>query len=201
MGARRTYVLYWAADPDLFAPIETEQDRDVFFYGFGSEFREDWLHNMIVQPSKELPDRDFVIGGCGFDGLDLGRVRVIGDVPFNLYRSACARSKINLNITRRAHALVYASSSARLFELAALGCCIVSNPVEGLEEWFEPGKEVFVVDDAQDVVELYRWLLTHDEERRSVGERARERVLREHTYSHRAQQLCGMIQGAKVGTL
>jgi glycosyltransferase involved in cell wall biosynthesis len=201
MGARKTYVLYWAADPDLFAPMETEQDRDVFFYGFGSEFREDWLHKMIVQPSKELPDRDFVLGGCGFDGLDLGRARVIGDVPFNLYRSACARSKINLNITRQAHASVYASSSARPFELAAMGCCIVSNPVEGLEEWFDPGKEVFVVDDAQDVVELYRWLLTHDEERRRVGERARERVLREHTYSHRAQQLCQMIQEAKGGPM
>ena len=33
------------------------------------------------------------------------------------------------------------------FELGAMGCCMVSNPVEGLELWFEEGKEVVVVNE------------------------------------------------------
>jgi spore maturation protein CgeB len=114
---------------------------------------------------------------------------------FSKLREYVCRSRINLNITREAHASVYASSSARLFELAALGCCIVSNPVEGLEEWFEPGKEIFAVHSAEEALATYRRLLTDEKERREVGRRARERVLREHTYQQRARELVRIVQG------
>jgi hypothetical protein len=31
MGVQRVETVYWGVDPDLFAPVEAEQDRDVFF--------------------------------------------------------------------------------------------------------------------------------------------------------------------------
>jgi spore maturation protein CgeB len=114
---------------------------------------------------------------------------------FSKLREYACRSRINLNITREAHASVYASSSARLFELAAMGCCIVSNPVEGLGEWFEPGREIFAVHSAEEALATYRQLLTDEKERLEVGRRARERVLREHTYQQRARELVRIVQG------
>ncbi len=71
--------------------------------------------------------------------------RQIGDVPFNAFSRAISSARVNLCITRRSHASVYASSSCRPFELASSGAAIVSNPYEGIERWFEPGSELIVV--------------------------------------------------------
>jgi spore maturation protein CgeB len=76
-----------------------------------------------------------------------------------------------------------------------MGACIVSNPYLGIETWFEPEKEIVVVKERDEAVESYRWLLAHDSERRKIGTAARERVLREHTFRHRAQQLAEIVKG------
>jgi len=73
---------------------------------------------------------------------------------------------------------------------------MVSNPYYGIEEWFEPGKEVIVVESQDEAIERYRWLIDHEAERRAIGERARHRLLAEHTFTHRARQLVGIMQGA-----
>lgn len=196
MGAKNVSVLYYGADPALFAPLDVEQDIDIFFYGHGYEYRKEWIKAMITLPSKRLTSRRFAIRATGFD-IDLGSTEKLPYASFAKLREYCCRSKINLNITRRAHASVYASSSSRPFELASMGCCIVSNPYKGLEEWFEPKKEVFIVESTEEAIEIYRWLLKHDVARRKVGHQARERVLREHTYQHRAGQLVKILNTAK----
>src|SRR5205807_1069499 len=76
---------------------------------------------------------------------DIGNARLWGEVPTSTIARAISAARINLCITRRAHASVYASSSCRLFELASTGAAIVANPYEGIERSFEPGSEVLVV--------------------------------------------------------
>jgi len=188
MGARDVRVLYYAADPAVYSPVELPQDIDVFFYGHTTEYRRDWLDAMITQPSNALGHARFAVRGSGLD-MDLGRAERLPYLSFSKLREYCCRSKINLNITRRAHASVHASSTARIFELAALGCCVVSNPIEGLETWFEPGRELLVVRDAGEATDAIRRLLADEAARRELGRRARERFLREHTYLHRAREL------------
>jgi spore maturation protein CgeB len=99
-----------------------------------------------------------------------------------------------LCITRAAHANVYASSSSRPFELASMGCCIVANPYLGVEEWFEPNKEIFVVNSAEEAEDRYRYLLTHDSERLAAGQAARQRILKQHTFRHRASELIEIVR-------
>jgi spore maturation protein CgeB len=77
-----------------------------------------------------------------------------------------------------------------------MGACIVSNPCLGIEEWFEPGKEIVVVGSADEAAERYRYLLEHDAARRELGEAARKRALREHTYRHRARQILKILSEA-----
>jgi spore maturation protein CgeB len=90
---------------------------------------------------------------------------------------------------------VYASSTARPFELAALGCAMVSNPYLGIEEWFEPGREVLVVRNEREAIDTYRSLLHDSATRRELGERARRRLLAAHTYRHRARELIAALPG------
>jgi spore maturation protein CgeB len=165
---------------------------DVLFYGYGDKFRRDWMRALVGEPSRALPDVDFALGGRDFRG-DVGRARSIGDVPFNAFSRAISAARINLCITRRSHATVYASSSCRPFELASAGAAIVANPYNGIERWFEPGSELLVVSDEAQAVETYRELLEDPAQAEALGRRARERVLDEHTYRHRARQLLELI--------
>jgi glycosyltransferase involved in cell wall biosynthesis len=201
LGARRAEAVFWGADPDFFAPQPVDKELDVFFYGYGDKFRREWMAAMVGEPSETLPDVDFALGGRDFQG-DTGRARMIGDVPFNAFARAISSARINLCITRRSHASVHASSSCRPFELASAGAAIVSNPYDGLERWFEPGSELRIVHDAAEAVDAYRELLADPGEAEAMGARARERVLDEHTYRHRARQvleLIGLRTGARVG--
>jgi spore maturation protein CgeB len=192
LGARRAEAVFWAADPELFAPLAVEKEHDVFFYGYGDKFRREWIAALVGEPSRRLPDVKFALGGRDFRG-DTGRAYLLGDVPFNSFNHAISASRINLNITRRSHATVPASSTSRPFELAAAGAAIVSSPVEGIERWFEPGRELIVAQDADEAEQTYRELLGDSAAREELGRRARERALEEHTYLNRARQLLELL--------
>jgi hypothetical protein len=192
LGARRVETLFWAADPGLFAPLDVDKQHDVFFYGYGDKFRRDWMHELVGEPSRRAPDLEFALGGRDFRG-DVGSANVIGDVPFNVFPRAISAARVNLNITRGAHATVNASSTCRPFELAACGAAIVSNPHAGIERWFEPGRELIVVNDADEALTAYRELLADPAQAQELGRRARERVLDEHSYTHRARRLLSLL--------
>jgi hypothetical protein len=192
LGARRAEAVFWGADPELFAPLAVAKEVDVFFYGYGDKFRRDWMGAMVGEPSRALPEADFALGGGDFQG-DTGRARPVGTVPFNVFNRALNAARINLNITRRPHASVPASSTARPFELAMAGAAIVSNPYEGIERWFEPGRELVVVESADEAVDTYRELLADPGAAEELGRRARERALDEHTYAQRARRLLELV--------
>jgi spore maturation protein CgeB len=189
---RRAETVFWGADPDLFAPQPVEKQTDVFFYGYGDKFRRDWMKEMVGEPSRRLPHADFALGGHDFQG-DTGAARLVGDVPFNAFARAISEARINLNLTRKPHATVPASSTSRPFELAMAGAAIVSNPHAGIERWFEPGRELLVVSAADEAVAAYEELLDDPSRAEELGRAARERALDEHTYLNRARRLLELV--------
>ena len=192
LGARRAEHLFWGADPELFAPQPVPKEYDVTFYGYGDKFRRDWMRAMVAEPSRRMPEADFVLAGGDFKG-EVGQARELGWQPVNLLSRVISASRINLNIGRRPHATVAASSTSRLFELASAGAAIVSNPYTGIERWFEPGQELLVVESADEAVAAYRELLADPMRAEELGRRARERVLDEHTYAQRARRLLELV--------
>jgi spore maturation protein CgeB len=75
-----------------------------------------------------------------------------------------------------------------------MGSCVVSNPYEGIEEWFKPGREIFVVKDEEDAAKTYEWLIDNDSIRMETGQAARKRVIDQHTYTHRAREVLEVIK-------
>ncbi len=68
------------------------------------------------------------------------------------------------------------------------------NPlVGGIERWFEPGRELLVVGDADEAVAAYRELLDDPLRAEELGRAARERALDEHTYLQRARRLLELV--------
>jgi spore maturation protein CgeB len=83
----------------------------------------------------------------------------------------------------------------RLFEAAA--CCVpvVSDGWEGLDTFFMPGREILV----EETLERLEALSAEDA--RAIGQRARARVLAQHTAEHRAVELeahVGSLAGARA---
>jgi Glycosyl transferases group 1 len=193
MGAQKVFTVYYGADPEAFCPLATTTiDIDVAFYGVGSAFRESAMKYMIEAPSNMLHHRRFVLSGPYWQ-KPLGRARQ----EKISYRELVSRSRVNLNIVRGPHAKTYASSTSRPFELAAMGSCVVSNQSEGLEEWFEPGREIFVAKNAEDAAKTYEWLIENDPLRLETGQAARKRVVEQHTYTHRAREILQVIKALR----
>ncbi len=197
MGAKNVHPLHYGIDPELCSPVDAEKDIDVSFFGYGSEFREEWMEKLITVPSQKMSGVNFAVAGGHF-GIDLGKAKMLGDLSYSAWREFACRSKINLNITRWSHTNIYASSTSRPFELAAYGACIVSQPYNGLEKWFDIGKELYVVNSEDEAVETYQRLLDNPEEREETGRRARERLFKKHTFKHRATELVDIIKNIKV---
>jgi len=197
MGARNVHPLYYAADPDLFRPIEIEKDIDISFFGYGNEFREEWMDRMITKPSLMMNDTRFCVAGGGFT-MDLGKAEMMGDLSFNEYRNFICRSKICLNITRWSHTSVYGSSTARPFELAAFGACILSQPYSGIEEWFEPGRDIVVIDEEKESgTEILEYILSNNDLMIKFGKRVRKKIETYHTYIKRALFILNQFERCK----
>ena len=76
--------------------------------------------------------------------------------------------------------------SGRLFEAAACGTPIVTDCWDGLETFFQPGEEILVARQTEDVLAA---LDLSDEQLARIAGRARQRAMEEHCATRRARQL------------
>jgi spore maturation protein CgeB len=91
-----------------------------------------------------------------------------------------------MNINRASMADFGFSPPTRVFEVAGAGTCLLCDDWPGITDCFEPGKEILVVRNAEDVAHA---LQEHDTTaRRLIGHAFHSRALRDHTYAFRAAQ-------------
>src|SRR5690606_25537502 len=96
-----------------------------------------------------------------------------------------------LNINRDSMARFGFSPPTRVFEAAGCGACLIMDAWAGIELFLDPGREVLLAHSGQEVVEHLRSL---DQKRaHRIGNAARQRILREHTYRHRAEEFERLI--------
>jgi spore maturation protein CgeB len=98
-----------------------------------------------------------------------------------------------LNITRGPMAEMGYCPSGRLFEAAACETPVVTDYWEGLEDFFEPGREILIASKPSDVEQA---LALQPDDLQQIGGAARERVLAEHTADRRSQQLLDLLEEA-----
>ena len=200
LGARACVPVYNALDPATHhpEPPRPEFACDLAFLGNRLPDREARVEEFFFRAVEALPGRSFLLGGNGWEDRveGLTNVRCLGHVaPGNhnaLNRSALAV----LNVSRESMAANGWSPATRVFEAAGAGACLVTDAWEGVEEFLAPGEEVLVARDGAEVAELLEGL---DPERaEEIGEAALERVLAEHTYDRRAEQVEAILEGVLV---
>jgi spore maturation protein CgeB len=82
-----------------------------------------------------------------------------------------------------------AQIKGRNFEVPGCGGFLLTERVPHLERYFELGREVAVYDGVDDLVEQVGHWLSHDDERAGVAEAGYRRVMAEHTYDHRFEEI------------
>jgi spore maturation protein CgeB len=96
-------------------------------------------------------------------------------------------SKVNFNATSTQ---MRNSVNQRVFDVPAAGRFLLTDYKKQLEGLFEIGKEMICYRDKGEIPDLVKFYLTHDSERERIAERGRKRVLRDHTYTQRVNELC-----------
>jgi spore maturation protein CgeB len=198
LGAREVAPLYGSVDPEAHHPVVAHAAflADLSYLGTYAEDRQAILETLFVEPARRLPHRHFIIGGAQYphEFPWTKNIFFVRHVEPALHPLFFCSSRITLNVTRRAMREMGYCPSGRLFEAAACGTPILSDDWEGLDHFFEPGSEIIVGASSDDTIaalqmteaELYR-----------MAQWARERVLAEHTATHRARELERLLERAR----
>ncbi|HET8728706.1 MAG TPA: glycosyltransferase [Alphaproteobacteria bacterium] len=196
LGARRVAPLYGSVDPDTHRPVDPAPHyaADLSYLGTYAEDRQAALEAFLVEPARLRPERRFLIGGAqypqAFPWCD--NIYFVRHLPPSEHPAFYASSRLTLNITRRAMAEMGWCPSGRLFEAAACGAPILTDWWDGLDRFFEPGREILVARGTGDAVAA---LDLSDAELRRIAADARARTLTEHTADRRVDDFEAALGG------
>ena len=197
LGARRVAPLYGSVDPELHQPVPKADryESDLSYLGTYAVDRQQVLEKLFLKPAHRLPQKKFLLGGAQYpaDFPWNENVWFVRHVPPRDHPAFYCSSRATLNVTRAAMANVGYCPSGRLFEAAACETPIVSDSWEGLDSFFEPGRELLIAESDDDVVGA---LSRTPEELHRVGKAARDRVLACHTAEHRSRELISALEAA-----
>ncbi len=190
LGARDCVPIYNALDPDSHFPVAPEPRfaADMGFLGNRLPDRESRVEEFFLRAAEVAPDLSFLLGGNGWDGKKLpGNVRYIGHVFTRDHNAFNCSVRAVLNVNRASMASYGFSPPTRVFEAAGGGACLITDAWAGIGVFLEPGREVLTAENGADVSAIIQELTPH--RARAIGQAAYRRILGEHTYRHRADQL------------
>ena len=202
LGARAVAPLYGSVDPAVHRPVPPDPRlrADLSYLGTWAADRQGQLDALFLEPARRLPDRRFLIGGSQYpdDFPWGGNVFYVRHMPPPDHPAFYASSALTLNVTRGAMAAMGYCPSGRLFEAAACGAPILSDRWAGLEQFFEPGREILLADTTDEAMEA---IGRPTRELADVARRARAHALDAHTADVRARDFEAILEHgpARVG--
>ena len=202
LGARDCVPVYNALDPSTHHPVAPEPrfECDLAFLGNRLPDREARVEEFFLRAAAQLPQRRMLLGGSGWGDKPLpANVQYLGHVYTADHNAFNCTPRAVLNVSRESMARYGFSPATRVFEAAGAAACLITDAWEGLETFFEPGAEVLVARNGDEVAQHVQAL--EASRAREIGQAAYRRVLSEHTYAHRAAQLDEVLQGCKAGAV
>jgi spore maturation protein CgeB len=205
-GAGDVHYIPTACDPFFHRPMElSEEERKK--WGSHLSFVGAGYHNR-QQMFASLASHDFRIWGSEwptcrpFDRMVQEQARRIAPEEYiKIFNS----TDINLNLHSSSERDGVEPNgdfiNPRTFELASCGAFQLVDERTLLPELFEVGKEIVTFNSLSDLRAKIEYYTEHPEERAQIAQRARERVLRDHTYDKRVEQMLAIIYASKYEEL
>jgi spore maturation protein CgeB len=189
-GARRVVPLYRAVDEEQYFFQPAQAKWDMGHLAAYSRQRQETLDRLMLQVARPWPHGRFLVAGPGYPkSLRWPDNVKLADAMAPRQRLESYNSqRFALNISNSPDAPCQSVSlSAGLLEAAACSTPIISDWWHGIGCFFEPGSEILVAVDSQQVLYYLRRL--SPQYAAQIGRRARQRVLANHTANIRAAQL------------
>ena len=189
-----------AAEPDVHKPLQlspseqTEYGSNLSFVGAGYPNRRQFFSGLLAD--------DFKLWGTEWD-MDSPLVRVLQRNGSRISTEDCVKifnaSKININL----HSWMDLNGinpegdfvNPRTFEIAAAGGFQLVDPRSELSRLFDVGTEIITFGDFDDFQRKKEYYLHHPDEAARIAENGRRRVLTEHTYRRRMQEVLQIVLG------
>ena len=186
-GSPAARALYCSVDAEAYRPLDVRKKWDLSYLGTYSADRQPTLERLLIEPARRLPGLKFVVAGPQYPAdIDWpSNVERIDHLPPSDHARFYAQSRFTLNVTRADMIAAGWSPSVRLFEAAACATPVISDIWEGLDQLFEPNREIILADSADDIADA----LTGPDSGESIGSAARRAVLAAHSSEHRASEL------------
>jgi spore maturation protein CgeB len=86
-----------------------------------------------------------------------------------------------------------ASPNPRTFEINACAVLQMSDIRDDMASFFLPGEEIVLYESPEDLLNKFEYYLTHEEERQAIALRGMRRVMRDHTYDRRLDQMLVLL--------
>jgi spore maturation protein CgeB len=190
LGARDCLPIYNAVDPETHHPdaADARFAGDLNLLVNRLPDREARIEEFFFAPAQALPSRAFTLGGNGWGDKSMpSNVRVAGHVYTADHNRFNCSSLAVLSVNREDMARTGYSPATRVFEAAGAGACLISDAWTGLDEFFDIGTEVLAAANGEEVI-AHLTTLSREQAQR-IGRAAYRRVLAEHTYAHRVEQV------------
>ncbi len=198
MGMENFDYLPLAASPDFHRKVELSEEEketfgsDISFVGAGYYNRRKFFEGLI--------DFDFKIWGNEWDGerslakfIQRNGERIDPEEIVKIFNA----SKINLNLHSSVHhegVNPYGDFvNPRTFEIAACEAFQLVDYRSELPSLFEINEEIVCFNNLTDLRKKITYYFKNEKERLDIARRAKERVVKEHTYEHRMEQMINFV--------
>jgi len=188
-GAKKVQYLPLATSPIRYREVAiTEQERrqydyDVCFIGMPAENRVEIFENLSEYRLGVFGDywpEYFIRRGLKIPSYYRGKAA--GETVNKIYLSS--RIALNINQAQSKEGL-----NTRTFDIPACGAFEIVDYKKNVETHFKTDEEIVTFSTIAELKSKVDFYLKNDELRRSISARGRERVLNEHTWFHRVQEV------------
>ncbi len=159
----------WASNQNYYKKIDAKFAYDVTFIGGGHGKR---LENLLYLENRAVPITAF---GKGFGKF----------VEFDDMIKIFNASKINLNFCGSSRNDGIKQIKGRVFEVPMCGGFLLTEYADGLEEYYQIGKEIECFENIAEAVEKISYYLKNDDKRMEIANCGYNRALKEHTWVKR----------------
>jgi spore maturation protein CgeB len=133
-----------------------------------------------------------VFGDQGWQQILNSGVKILP--PVNYHRELpLVFSGTDVNVNATSFQMVSAVNQ-RVFDTAACGAFLVTDRQPDMDELFDRTRETACYDDAAQAKDHVAYYLKHPRARHEITQRARRRVLGEHTYVHRLTRMITVMK-------
>jgi spore maturation protein CgeB len=199
-----------AADKALLKPdYDSRFNADVSYVGSALPEKREFFKNYVYPLNKEYDLRIYgqdwtkwdralswvQRGGQYFNIKPLAKIRkpkLALEDEARIYAS----SVVSINVHEEYQRKYGGDCNERTFKIPLCGGFEVVDNVACIKHYFVSGKELIIAENPGEWVEMVRHYLKYPEERQPIIESGKQRVLRDHTYHNRAEQMIAIKNGS-----